>query len=1099
MKKLISVFLSLTIAGMAAMPLSLTVSADSTNIFTSASSASTYNYGEALQKGIMFYEFQRSGKTSSDQRNNWRGDSGMTDGSDVGLDLTGGYYDAGDNVKFNLPMAYTSTMLAWDVYEDKSALDTSGQLSYMKSSIKWITDYLIKCHPSANVFYYQVGSGSLDHAWWGPAEVMQMSRPSYKVDLTSPGSTVTGEAAAALASASMVFADSDPAYAETCLKNAKELFTFADTTKSDSGYTAASGYYDSWSGFYDELSWAATWLYLATGDSTYLTKAESYVPNWGKENQTSTITYKYTQCWDDVHYGAELLLARITGKAIYTESMERCLDWWTTGYNGERVTYTPKGLAWLQQWGSLRYATTTAFLASVYAKWSGCSTTKAATYKAFAKSQVDYALGSTGQSYEIGYGTNYPLHPHHRTAESSWADSMTVPGYSRHTLVGALIGGPDSSDGYTDSESNYTQNEPACDYNAGFVGALTEMYGDYGGTPIANLTANETPTNTEFFVNASVNASGNNFEEIKAVLYNESGWPAKVGDKLSYKYFVDISELVKAGYSAKDVSISTNYNTGATVTGLLPWDTENNIYYVNVDFTGTKIYPGGQSAYQKECQFRISYPQNVNIWDNSNDFSYTGVNMTPGGTPTLAKNIPVYDAGVLIYGNEPSGGTSTNSSSITPTTVSFDLYTANQADIPVTVALNGNTLKGIYNGTTALLKDTDYTVAADGTVTILKAYLAKQSVGTLNLKFDFSAGNDPVLAVTVRDTTPHTDSTISPIKSSFDLNTANQADIPVTVALNGNTLTGIYNGTTALVKGTDYTVAADSTVTILKAYLAKQSVGTLNLKFDFNVGNDPVLAITVSDTTPYADSTISPVISSFDLYTVNQADIPVTVALNGNTLKGIYNGTTALLKDTDYTVAADGTVTILKAYLAKQSVGTLNLKFDFSAGNDPVLAITVINTSPVVIGSLEIQMYNASIQTSTNGITPRFRLVNKGTTAIDLSTVKLHYYFTEDGTQAQNFWCDWSTIGSSNVTYNFTELTTAKAGADTCLEIGFTNGAGKLAAGASIEVQGRFAKNDWSNYNQAGDYSFDSSDSSYSDWVKVTAYENGIIEWGIEP
>jgi len=65
----------------------------------------------------MFYEFQRSGKLPENKRNNWRGDSALNDGADNGLDLTGGWYDAGDHVKFNLPMAYAVTMLAWSVYE----------------------------------------------------------------------------------------------------------------------------------------------------------------------------------------------------------------------------------------------------------------------------------------------------------------------------------------------------------------------------------------------------------------------------------------------------------------------------------------------------------------------------------------------------------------------------------------------------------------------------------------------------------------------------------------------------------------------------------------------------------------------------------------------------------------------------------------------------------------------------------------------------------------------------------------------------------------------------------------------------------------------
>jgi len=63
--------------------------------------------------------------------------------------------------------------------------------------------------------------------WWGPAEVVHLrtKRPSYKVDITSPGSTVSAETAAALAAASIVFKDTDPQYSNLCLKHAKELST----------------------------------------------------------------------------------------------------------------------------------------------------------------------------------------------------------------------------------------------------------------------------------------------------------------------------------------------------------------------------------------------------------------------------------------------------------------------------------------------------------------------------------------------------------------------------------------------------------------------------------------------------------------------------------------------------------------------------------------------------------------------------------------------------------------------------------------------------------------------------------------------------------
>jgi endoglucanase len=68
-------------------------------------SAATYNYGEALQKAIYFYECQQSGPLPAWNRVEWRGDSGMNDY------VLGGWYDAGDHVKFGLPMSATAAML----------------------------------------------------------------------------------------------------------------------------------------------------------------------------------------------------------------------------------------------------------------------------------------------------------------------------------------------------------------------------------------------------------------------------------------------------------------------------------------------------------------------------------------------------------------------------------------------------------------------------------------------------------------------------------------------------------------------------------------------------------------------------------------------------------------------------------------------------------------------------------------------------------------------------------------------------------------------------------------------------------------------------
>lgn len=622
--------------------------------WSTTSAEPTFNYGEALQKAIMFYEFQRSGKLPDTIRNNWRADSCLDDGKDVGLDLTGGWFDAGDHVKFNLPMAYTAAMLAWAVYEQKEAFVKSGQLGYLLDEIKWATDYFIKCHPEPDVYYYQVGDGDADHMWWGPAEVihMRMKRPSYKVDISSPGSTVSAETAAALAAAAIVFKDTDPQYSNLCLKHAKELFNFADKTRSDAGYTAATNFYTSHSGFYDELTWAATWIYLATGDENYLNKAESYIEFWSTEPQTDIMSYKWGHCWDDVRYGTQLLLARITNKPIYKESMERHLDYWTVGVDNSRIKYTPKGLAWLQNWGSLRYATTTAFLAAIYADWEGCSPQKAKIYNDFAKAQVDYALGSTGRSFVVGFGENWPQHPHHRTAHGSWYDGMNVPDYHRHVLYGALVGGPGESDNYRDDISDYQCNEVACDYNAGFVGALAVMYGRYDGRPVPEFKAIEEPED-EFMVEAYVSSSDKHYVEIKTRLNNRTAWPARVSEGLSFRYFVDLTEVIEAGYSPNDITISGGQGSKGKVSGPHLWNKDKNIYYIEVDYTGDPLFPGGQDHYRRDSSLRIVAPGNTGCWDNDNDPSFKG--LSKGSELKKAENIPVYEYGIRVAGIEPEG------------------------------------------------------------------------------------------------------------------------------------------------------------------------------------------------------------------------------------------------------------------------------------------------------------------------------------------------------------------------------------------------------------------------------------------------------------
>lgn len=100
---------------------------------------------------------------------------------------------------------------------------------------------------------------------------MTEKRPLTQVNTSFPGSDVAAETAAAMASASLVFKKTDSTYSSMLLKHARQLFTFADKYRgsySDS-IPEVQTYYNS-TGYGDELLWAASWLYHATGDKSYL-------------------------------------------------------------------------------------------------------------------------------------------------------------------------------------------------------------------------------------------------------------------------------------------------------------------------------------------------------------------------------------------------------------------------------------------------------------------------------------------------------------------------------------------------------------------------------------------------------------------------------------------------------------------------------------------------------------------------------------------------------------------------------------------------------------------------------------------------------------
>ncbi|GMH30875.1 hypothetical protein Nepgr_032718 [Nepenthes gracilis] len=464
-----------------------------------------HNYRDALTKSILFFEGQRSGRLPPNQRMTWRRDSGLSDGSDMHVDLVGGYYDAGDNVKFGFPMAFTATMLSWSVIEFGGLMQ--GELQNAKEAIRWATDYLLKATAHPDTIYVQVGDANRDHSCWERPEDMDTPRSVFKIDKNSPGTEVAAETAAALAAASLVFRRTDRAYSAFLLNRAIRVFEFADKYRgsySDHLKQFVCPFYCSYSGYQDELLWGAAWLHRATRIPTYL----SYIQRNGQVLGADEADYTFG--WDNKHVGARILLS----KAFLVQRMQSLQDYkihadnficsLVPGAPFSQAQYTPGGLLFKMSDSNMQYVTSTSFLLLTYAKYlksanmvvsCGGVPITAKKLRTIAKKQVDYILGSNPMrmSYMVGYGPRYPLRIHHRGSSlpsvavhpqkiqcSSGFSVMNSQSPNPNLLVGALVGGPDQGDRFQDQRSDYAQSEPATYINAPLVGALAYLAHSFG-------------------------------------------------------------------------------------------------------------------------------------------------------------------------------------------------------------------------------------------------------------------------------------------------------------------------------------------------------------------------------------------------------------------------------------------------------------------------------------------------------------------------------------------------------------------------------------------------------------------------------------------
>lgn len=459
-----------------------------------------YNYAEALQLSLYFYDANRCGSGISGSAITWRKDCHTYDArlpldtqntnlpqdfinkyksildpdGDGLIDVSGGFHDAGDHIKCAQTNGFSLATLNLGLYEFSDAYRDTKTLNHIEVILKNFCDYIIKCtyineNGEVIAFCYQVGDES-DHGSWEAPEGQTIRRPAFFAYEKNFGTEQAMQCAAGLAGTAFNLKDIDKEYSDKCLKYAKALYNFGmkykGSTANHNGY-----FYASTNGYDDDIAWAQVWMYIATGEQAYLEQAKNANINDG-----------WIHSWDKVWGGYVALMADVTRDELYINILSQNIENLMNSYK------TPAGFICIGDWGSARNNSAWQIYALMYTKIT--SNTK---YLQECEKQMQYILGNNPmkRSYLIGYSENFAEHPHHRGISCQKNETK---------LIGALVGGPNSSDYHNDSQDDYQQNEVALDYNAPFVTACAGLYSlvgkEKGNMPI---TINKQEINSKYY------------------------------------------------------------------------------------------------------------------------------------------------------------------------------------------------------------------------------------------------------------------------------------------------------------------------------------------------------------------------------------------------------------------------------------------------------------------------------------------------------------------------------------------------------------------------------------------------------------------------
>ncbi|MEL6892115.1 MAG: glycoside hydrolase family 9 protein, partial [Actinomycetota bacterium] len=400
------------------------------------------------------------------------------DGCDYELDAAGGWYDAGDYGKYVVPAAISTWTLlnayesAPDAFDDQAGLPESGNgtpdlLDEARWEIEWMLAMEVPAgEPQAGMVHHKLH----DHEW-EPLPLMPATESEVARSLMPPSTQATLGAAAIGAQCARVWRGLDDEFADRCLAAAERMWVAALADPDEfTGHVpgAGGGPYDDLEPD-DEFAWAATELYLTTGDESYRAAAAERISYLDVPSASAPMW------WGEVQALAPLSVVA-NPDAADAEMLERAraevvdgADWVLAAMRRDGNAYRVPLLR--LDWGSNSAVLNNALMLGTAHALTGDNEYRDAMIEA-----TDYVLGrnALNRSFVTGYGAVTPEHVHHRF----WANTDDFPAPPPGVVAGGvnaepadpaaleLVGDLPLAFRYIDDVASYSTNEVAINWNA---------------------------------------------------------------------------------------------------------------------------------------------------------------------------------------------------------------------------------------------------------------------------------------------------------------------------------------------------------------------------------------------------------------------------------------------------------------------------------------------------------------------------------------------------------------------------------------------------------------------------------------------------------